>query len=229
MSSGPGSLPKGSRKKKVLLVEDHPIVRQGLAEVINRTRELAVCGEASTVKEALRVIPELKPELAIVDLSLGEESGLAFIKDLQVRHPELPVLVLSMHEESFYAERVLRAGAKGYIMKREPVGELRSAALRVLAGEIYLSPRMSQRLLHTLAKGGKAATRSPEHRLSDRELDVFKLIGRGRGASEVAKQLHLSVKTIETYQVRLKEKLGLGSAEELFQYALNWVRSQEPE
>jgi DNA-binding NarL/FixJ family response regulator len=224
-----GSLPKGSKKKKVLLVEDHPVVRQGLAEVINGTRDLAVCGEASTVKEALRVIPELKPELAIVDLTLGEDSGLEFIKDLQVRHPELPVLVLSMHEESFYAERVLRAGAKGYIMKREPVSELRAAATRVLAGEIYLSPRMSQRLLHTLAKGGKAAASSPEERLSDRELDVFRLIGRGRGASDVAKQLHLSVKTIETYQVRLKEKLGLATAEELFQYALSWVRSQEAE
>jgi len=208
-------------------VEDHPIVREGLAEVINKTRDLAVCGEASTVKEALRLIPEVKPELAIVDLSLGEESGLDFIKDLRLRFPELPVLVLSMHDEAFYAERALRSGAKGYLMKREPVSVLRAAAMQVLAGEIYLSPRMSQRLLTTLAKGGKAAARVPEDRLSDRELDVFKLIGRGRGASEIAKHLNLSVKTIETYQARMKEKLGLETADELFRYALSWVSSTE--
>ncbi|HLY74370.1 MAG TPA: response regulator transcription factor [Planctomycetota bacterium] len=227
MTQVPGNAPKGSRKKKVLLVEDHPIVRQGLAEVINRSRDLSVCGEATTPKEALRLIPAVRPDLAIVDLSLGEENGLDLIKDLRVRHPELPVLVLSMHDESFYAERALRSGARGYIMKREPVSVLRAAATQVLAGDIYLSPHMSQRLLHTLASGGKAVERSPEDRLSDRELDVFKLIGSGRGASDIAKQLHLSVKTIETYQVRLKEKLGLGTANELFLYALKWVTSQE--
>jgi DNA-binding NarL/FixJ family response regulator len=222
-----GHAPKGSKKKKVLLVEDHPIVRQGLAEVINATRELSVCGEASTAKEAHRLIPEAQPDLVIVDLSLGEESGLDLIKDLRLRHPELPVLVLSMHDESFYAERVLRSGARGYIMKREPVSVLRAAALQVLAGDIYLSRRMSQRLLNALAKGGIASAASPEERLSDRELDVFRLIGRGRGATEIAKQLNLSVKTIETYQARLKEKLGLESAEDLFRYALSWVTSQE--
>lgn len=178
-------------------------------------------------KEAFRLIPEVKPELGIVDLSLGEESGLDFIKDLKLRHPDLPVLALSIHEESFYAERVLRAGAKGYLMKKEPVSTLRAAALQVLAGEIYLSPRMSQRLLATLAKGGKADAGSLEDRLSDRELDVFKLIGQGRGATDIAKQLHLSIKTIETYQVRLKKKLGLGTAQELFQHALHWVTRKD--
>jgi DNA-binding NarL/FixJ family response regulator len=209
-------------QKKILLVDDHALVREGLAEVINKTPGLWVCAEAATPGEALRKIPETHPDLALVDLSLAESSGLDLVKDLRIRHPALPVLVLSMHDESFYAERALRAGAKGYVMKRQPVDDLRAALLQVLSGGVYLSPRISQRLLSAFSKSGTGEAVSPQDRLSDRELEVLTLIGRGRRITDIAAQLHLSVKTIETYQARLKEKLGLRDASELFQHALHW-------
>ena len=207
-------------KTRILLVDDHPIVRIGLTELINQKRDMVVCGEAESTEAALQAIPALHPDLVIADLSLQGTGGLGLIKDLKIRHPKLPVLVLSMHEESLYAERVLRAGARGYIMKREARTQLEIAIRRTVGGKIYLSKRMSEQLLE-LVTGSVQAKKGPLlDRLSDRELEVFEMIGRGKGTSEIAKLLHLSVKTIEGYRANIKSKLGLKSALELVRHAL---------
>lgn len=216
-----------TKKRTIYLVDDHPIVRKGLAELINQRQDLAVCGAASTPEDALQQIPRLRPDLVVVDLALQESSGLDLLRILSTRQPEVPVMILSMHDEGLYAKRALRAGAKGYIMKREAIDELIAAIHQVLAGRIYLSPKMSDRMLRNLAQDDKAACDSPVDILSDRELEVFELIGAGHGAKEIARRLHLSVSTIETYQGRLKEKLHLKDAAELFQHALDWVHGKQ--
>jgi DNA-binding NarL/FixJ family response regulator len=210
----------GLRKTRIFLVDDHPIVRIGLTELINQKRDLVVCGDAESAEAALQAIPVLHPDLVIVDLSLKGAGGLGLIKDLKIRHPKLPVLVLSMHEESIYAERSLRAGARGYIMKGEAKTQLETAIRRAVSGKIYLGKRMSDQILELLT-GPAQAKRGPllEH-LSDRELEVFEMIGRGKGTSEIARLLHLSVKTIEGYRANIKGKLGLKSALELVRYAI---------
>jgi len=209
-----------SRKTRIFLVDDHPIVRIGLTELINQKRDLVVCGEAESAEAALQAIPSLHPDLVILDLSLKGTGGLGLIKDLKIRHPKLPLLVLSMHEESLYAERALRAGARGYVMKREAGTQLESAIRKTVGGKIHLSKRMSDQLLE-LVTGPAPAKRGPLlDRLSDRELEVFEMIGRGKGTSEIAKLLHLSVKTIEGYRANIKVKLGLKNALELVRYAL---------
>jgi DNA-binding NarL/FixJ family response regulator len=227
MPNSPRKIQEVSKRRKVFLVDDHPVLRNGLTELINRSDDLLVCGEASTAEDGLRKISELKPDLAIVDLSLDGASGLELVKNLKIRLPETPVLVLSIHDESFYAERCLRAGARGYIMKQEAIEEVKSAIRQILGGKIYLSPRMSERLLEAVARGEAARSGSPLDRLSDRELEVFEMIGRGRATAEIAKKLHLSVKTIETYQAKLKEKLNLKDAAELMRHALRWVEDRE--
>ena len=209
--------------RKIYLVDDHAVLRNGLAELINRTEGLRVCGESAGSEEALQEILKVKPDLAIVDLTLEGSSGLDLIKSLRLRQPSLPVLVLSMHDELLYAERCLRAGAKGYVMKHEAIDVIRNAIRQILDGKIYVSGRMSDRLLQAIARGGSAGSGSPVDQLSDRELEVFDLIGRGHGPSEIARRMHLSVKTIETYQSKLKEKLSLRDAAELLQHALRWV------
>jgi DNA-binding NarL/FixJ family response regulator len=216
-----------TRKRTIYLVDDHPVIRKGLAELINQRQDLAVCGAASTPEEALQQVPRLKPDLVVVDLALQDSSGLDLLRILNTRHPDLPVMILSMHDEGLYAKRALRAGAKGYIMKREAIDELIAAIHQVLAGRIYLSPKMSDRMLRHLAQDEKAACDSPVDVLSDRELEVFELLGAGHGAKEIARRLHLSVSTIETYQGRLKEKLQLRDATELFQHALEWVHGKQ--
>jgi DNA-binding NarL/FixJ family response regulator len=212
--------PGESRKTRIFLVDDHPVVRIGLKELINQKPDLLVCGEAESAEAALQAILSLHPDLAIVDLSLQGAGGLGLIKDLKIRHPKLPVLVLSMHEESLYAERALRAGARGYVMKREARTQLESAIRRTVGGKIYLSKRMSDRLLELVTGPVQAKKGQPLEQLSDRELEVFEMIGRGKGTSEIAKLLHLSVKTIEGYRANIKTKLGLKSALELVRYAL---------
>lgn len=211
-------------KKRIYIVDDHVLVRQGLTLMINGTPDLVMCGESGSAEEALQDIPKSSPDIAIVDLSLEGASGLELIKNLHARHPELQVLVLSMHEESFYAERALRAGAIGYIMKQQAIGELEKAIRRILEGGIYVSASMSDRLLKTIARSEGGAPASPMDLLSDRELEVFELIGRGLGSSDIARRLHLSVKTIESYRARLKEKLDLKNASQLLRQALAWVR-----
>lgn len=214
---------RAREKRKIFLVDDHPVVRKGLADLINQEHDLTVLGEAESVEEALRLLRSLTPDLVIADVSLAGTDGIGLVKDLTIRHPEIPVLVLSMHDETLYAERALRAGAKGYIMKQEATSDLQTAIRRVLKGEVYLSERMSQRLLSQVGRGQVTRDAGSLERLSDRELEVFNLIGRGLGTSEIARQLHLSVKTIETYRAHLKAKLNVKTATELVQRAVHWV------
>jgi len=211
------------RRHRVFLVDDHVVVRNGLAELINQAPDLVVIGEASSAEEALGTIGAAEPDLAIIDLTLGDMSGLELLKRLKSRHPLLPLLVLSMHDEAFYAERCLRAGARGYVMKNEAIGQVELAVRQILQGKVYLSQKMSEQFLLAVARGDAARIGSPVDLLSDRELEVFECIGRGLGPSEVARKLHLSVKTIESYQAKLKEKLHLKDSSQLFQHALHWV------
>lgn len=213
-------------KAKILIVDDHPLVREGLADLVNKEKDLVVCGQAEDAYQAMEAIRELMPDMAIVDISLKETSGLELIKDIKVRHPSLPVLTLSMHEESVYAERALRAGAKGYIMKREATKKVVTAIRKVLRGQLYLSEKMMTRLVRKFVDGKPEAGTSPIDCLTDRELEVFSLLGRGNGTRQISEQLHLSVKTIETYRSRIKEKLNLTSASELLQHAFQWVNSE---
>jgi DNA-binding NarL/FixJ family response regulator len=212
-------------KTRILIVDDHPIVRQGLAELVNHESDLVVCGQAEDSHEAIKAIKDLSPTLAIIDISLKETSGLELIKDIRSQYPDLPVLALSMHDETLYAERALRAGAMGYIMKQEATENVIVAVRRILGGEIYVSDRMSARMVRKLVTGQIEPTTSQVERLSDRELEVFHLIGKGHGTRQISERLHLSVKTIETYRAHIKEKLNLADAAELLQYAIQWVSS----
>ena len=214
-------------KAKVLIVDDHPIIRSGLTQLIDREPDLAVCGEAQEMHTALRAIDSLKPDILIVDISLNGPDGLDLLKNIRARDPHLPVLILSMHDESIYAERALRAGANGYIMKQEATDRVLIAVRRILKHEIYVSDRVANKMLSQLVGAGSgAANRSPMDGLSDRELEVLRLIGEGHSTREIAEDLHLSVKTVETYQGHLKEKLRLRNSRELMQFAVQWaVRS----
>lgn len=214
-------------KIKIFLVDDHPLVREWLSQLISREGDLAVCGEAEDAPEALLKIEEVQPNIVIVDISLKNTHGLELVKDLQARMPALPVLVLSMHDESLYAERALRAGASGYIMKAEATEAVLGAIRHVLEGGIHLSQKMSSKLMHQLASGRPGATGSLMERLSDRELEVFSLIGQGRGTRQIAEQLHLSVKTIESHRAHIKEKLNLKNATELVHRAIQ-MREDTP-
>ena len=209
-------------KARVVVVDDHPIVRRGLVQMINNEGDLEVCGEAETIVEALKVVAATKPDVAIVDLYLKGTSGLELLKDVKVRYPKMPVLVLSMYDESIYAERALRAGARGYMMKEEATERVLVAIRRILAGQIYLSETMAARLLHLFVDGRRDHGSSPTDRLSDRELEVFQLIGNGLGNSQIAAKLHLSAKTIETYRAHIKDKLNLQDSTELLRAAIQW-------
>ena len=211
---------------KVLVVDDHPIVRQGLADLINQEKNLMVCGQAEDAHQAMVAIKQLMPDMVIVDISLKESSGMELIKDIKTQYPNLPVLILSMHDESLYAERALRAGAKGYIMKQQATEELIAAIRKVLSGQIYVSDKMATRMVRKLVSGDSEVCASAIGCLSDRELEVFRLIGQGRGTRQIAEMLHLSIKTIETYRAHIKQKLALKNAAELLQYAIRWVNSQ---
>ncbi len=214
-------------RTKIIIVDDHPIIRKGLSDLINQEDDLVVCGQAEDAYEAMEVIKTLKPDIAVVDISLKETSGIELMKDVRTQYPNLPVLALSMHDESLYAERALRAGAKGYIMKAEATENVITAIRTVLSGELYVSDRMSAKMVRKLVGSGPAIGTTPIDRLSDRELEVFLLIGQGRGTRQIAEKLHLSIKTIETYRAHMKEKLNLENAAELLQYAIRWVNSQE--
>jgi DNA-binding NarL/FixJ family response regulator len=212
------------RKARILIVDDHPIVRQGLVQMLGHEPDMEACGGAESAAEALKAIAAAPPDAAIVDLSLKDSSGLELLKDIRVRYPRLPVLVLSVYDESMYAERALRAGAKGYMMKEEAAEKVVTAIRRILAGQIYLSEAMASRLLHVLVDGRPDAGLSPAERLSDRELEVFQLIGQGFGNTEIARRLHLSPRTVETYRGHIKEKLNLSGATELLQHAIQWAQ-----
>ena len=215
-------------QRRVFIVDDHPIVRQGLALLINREADLAVCGDAEDASSALQRIEELKPDLVVVDISLNGPDGLDLLKNVRVRYPNLPVLILSMLDESLYAERALRDGASGYIMKQEATERVLVAIRRILSGEIYVSDRMASRMLHQFAGGSQAGPRSPVTDLTDRELEVFRLIGEGNGTRQIAEHLHLSVKTVESYQAHIKDKLSLKNGRELVQRAIEWSVGDKP-
>jgi len=215
---------KRTAKARIYVVDDHPVVRSGLAELINQETDMLVCGEAESAEEALRDIPQKGPHLAIVDLTLKEASGLELIKALKARHPELPTLVLSMHDESVFAERAMRAGARGFLMKNSMMDQIQVAIRLVLKGQLYLSPEMTQRMVAVVAGGKKRGEHSPLERLSDRELEVFELIGRGLGTSEIARRLHLSVKTIDTHRASIRDKMGLKDAKQIVHHAVQWIQ-----
>jgi DNA-binding NarL/FixJ family response regulator len=207
-------------KRKVFVVDDHAVVREGLTLLINREADLTVCGAADEMHSALRTIDALKPDILIVDISLNGPDGLDLLKTIRSKDPGLPVLILSMHDESIYAERALRAGANGYIMKQEATERVLVALRRILNHEIYVSDRVANKMLQQYVGVSGSHRRSPLEDLSDRELEVLRLIGEGYSTREIAENLHISVKTVETYQGHLKEKLGLKNSRELFQFAI---------
>ena len=214
-------------KARIIIVDDHPIVRQGLENLINHEKDLMVCQQAENAPQAMKAIGKLNPDMIIVDISLKEKNGLELIKDIKIQYPNLPILALSMHDESLYAERVIRAGARGYIMKQQATENIVEAIRNVLNGQIYVSDKMTEKMMYKLMGRRKdKAEASTTEILSDRELEVFLLIGKGYGTSQIADQLHLSVKTIESYRAHIKEKLSLSNATELLQYAIQWANSK---
>jgi DNA-binding NarL/FixJ family response regulator len=212
-----------AKKYRVLLVDDHPIVRQGLALLIDREADLSVCGEADGAHSAFHALETLRPDIVLLDISLNGPDGLEVLKEIRMKSGSLPVLILSMHDESIYAERAMRAGANGYIMKQEATEKVLIAIRRILQGDVYLSDRLTTTILQQYVRGGAHTKSSPLLNLTDRELEVFRLIGEGHGTRQIADELHLSVKTIESYQAHIKEKLALRNARELVQHAIEWT------
>jgi DNA-binding NarL/FixJ family response regulator len=215
-----------SGKRRLFLVEDHPITREGFAQLINYQADLEVCGQAGSAAKALADIESVQPDLVIVDLSLADSNGLELIKQLKTRWPSLALLVLSTHDESLYAERALRAGARGYVMKQAPTSEVMGAIRAVLSGELYLSEGMRSRLVHKHLAGQDPLRGTEMDGLTDRELEIFELIGHGQTTRRIAAKLHLSVSTVETHRAHIKEKLRLTNAMELVRRAVEWVNTQ---
>jgi len=220
---------KGCKKKaakvRILIVDDHPIVREGVKRLLERQADMEVCGEAESAPEALRVIESAKPDVAIVDIVLKESSGLDLIKDIRHYHPEVKVLALSMRDPNVYAERAIRAGARAYLRKERGARTVVEAVRRVLAGEVYLDAAISQRILARLAGISTEAGEKSVSSLTDRELEILRLIGQGLSTREIAGKLHRSVKTVETHRENMKEKLKLDTARDLLQYAIEWSKS----
>lgn len=212
--------------RRVLIVDDHPMLRTGLAQLINHENDLQVTAEADTAGQAIQAIGKHKFDLALVDISLPDKSGLELIKDIRSLRPELPILVVSMHDEMIYAERALRAGARGYIMKQEGGAKFLQAIRQVLAGRVYVSENISARVLESLSGHVTDRASSPVRQLTDREFEVFQLIGQGIGTREIAERLRLSVKTVEVHRANIKEKLQVANATELVRYAVRWLDAQ---
>jgi len=216
-----------SRRNKIFLIDDHPIVRQGLALLINREMDLEVCGDAEGAPSALSALEMAGPDLIILDISLNGPDGLDLLKTIRLNDPHVPVLVLSMHDEATYAERSLRAGANGYIMKQEATDRVLIAIRRILGGEVYLSERLTNKMLQQIVRGTDPVKQSPMSQLSDRELEIYRLIGSGHATRQIAEELHISVKTVESYQAHIKVKLALRSARELVQHAIEWTVTEK--
>ena len=211
---------------RILLVDDHPLLRQGIAQILDAEPDLEVAGQASDAEEALSVFDRIAPDLVVTDISLPGMNGLELLKNLLTLHPNLPVLVVSRHDEELYAERAVRAGARGYVSKLAAGDELVIAIRRVLRGGIHLSEDLKDRMLFGAASGVKDATQTPLEVLSDRELEVFEMTGRGIPTREISERLHLSVKTVESYRSRIKTKLGLANGTELIKHAVAWVEGE---
>jgi DNA-binding NarL/FixJ family response regulator len=214
------------QKNRIFIVDDHPIVRRGLAQLINQEDDLVICGEADNAEAALEALKKVKPDLAIVDISLRGIDGFELTKLIRARFDNIPVLIVSMHDESLFAERALRVGARGYIMKQEAIEKMMEAIRKVLRGELYVSERVSANIVKRFVDGKAEGVSSPEELLSDREMEVFQLIGQGFGTRQIADQLHVSVKTVETYRANIKEKLNLKNATELMKHAVHWIESR---
>jgi DNA-binding NarL/FixJ family response regulator len=219
--------PSVQRAKQVLIVDDHPIVRQGLAQLVDQTTDLHVCGQIERANEVMAAIKQFQPDVMLIDLNLGGTTGLDLIEEIKVHYAKLPILVLSMHDESVYAERALKSGACGYAMKDTPTEQLLGAIRRVLSGEIYVSEKMAGRLLQKMAFGAGSTALSPAATLSNRELQIFELIGQGLGTRQIAEKLHLSSKTIDTHRENIKRKLNLDNSVELHQHAFAWTHLGE--
>ena len=215
------------QKKRVVIVDDHPLFRDRLSQLINHELDMEVCGESETAEQAIQLIRRVTPDLAIVDITLKGSSGLELIKGIRALSIGIPILVLSMHEESLYAERALRAGATGYITKNQGAEEVLAAIRRVLTGEIYLSNKMTSVVLRNLTIAGTKIMPRPVDRLADRELEVLELIGRGNTTRQIADKLQLGAATVDTYRARIKEKMNFRNAAELQHFAIRWVREQE--
>jgi DNA-binding NarL/FixJ family response regulator len=219
--------PAKDNRTRVLLVDDHAVVRYGIAQLINRESDLVVCGEEEEAPKALSTIATLKPDLVIADISLKDSSGLELMRNIKAQYPKLPVLVVSAHDENIYDEIAFRAGALGYLMKDQALEKILIAIRRVLTGAIFVSDALAARMLHQQVRGKTDITESPVKSLSDRELEVFQLIGRWKKTRDIAEELHLSIKTIEYYREQIKRKLNLNSASELTHYATSWVQREQ--
>jgi len=215
------------QRKKVMIVDDHPLIRQGVARLVQQEQDLAICGEAEDTAEAIEAIAATRPDIVVLDITLKTSNGVELLAMLHKRFPDLPVLILSMHDEAIYAERTLRAGARGYVMKQDSPEKLIEAIRRVLAGEVYLSEAMTARVLKKIADGMPPQEPSPQDMLSARELEVFRLIGQGTATRDIADRLQVSVKTVDAHRANIKKKLDLKSGAELVQHAIKWVLSQE--
>jgi DNA-binding NarL/FixJ family response regulator len=213
-------------QKRILLIEDHRMMREGLRQLISQEPDLQVCCEAADAQQALACIAKGKPDLALLDISLPDKNGLELLKDIRALDPDLPVLAVSMHDENLYAARVLRAGGRGYIMKHEGGEKLMQAIRQVLAGQVYVSGQMSSKILEDLTGHRPNAARSPVEKLTDREFEIFQLIGQGNGTRQIAEKLHVSVKTVEVHRLNIKQKLDLKTATQLIRAAVRWVESQ---
>lgn len=222
----PGPAAPPPARKSVLLVDDHPFMRAGLRQLIDRQPDLFVGGEAGNPSEAFQQLARAVPDLILTDLTMPGRGGLEFLRDIRATHGKVPILVVSMHDEGVYAERALRAGARGYIMKEAGGENLLAALRRVLAGEIYVSPRMSARILDAISTGRPRGSRSPIEQLTDREFEVFQLIGQGKSTRDIATALHLSPKTVDVHRGHIKEKLGLRDVTALIRHAVRWVETQ---
>jgi DNA-binding NarL/FixJ family response regulator len=225
-TAAPAEGRRSSKAKRILIIDDHPLFRKGLEQLINNSdKDIVVCGEASDAATGMDVIRQLQPDLAIVDLSLPGANGIELIKNIRAEFARLPVLILSMHDESLYALRSLRAGAQGYVMKQEALENVITAIREVLAGRPYLSRDMSAKLITNVAAGGSSTT-SPTDKLSDRELEILELIGKGHEVQDIAKALHISTKTVETHRAHIKEKLNLKNARQVARFAVEWLAEQ---
>ncbi len=224
--AAPAAAPAAARRQRILIVDDHPFMRAGLAQLIDRQTDLLVCGEAGNPAEALLRLAAGGVDLILTDMTMPGRSGLDFLKDLLAQHPALPVLVVSMHDEVVYAERALRAGARGYIMKEAGGENLLAAIRQVLGGQVYVSPRMSAQLLDSFSGRKSRQADSPFGKLTDREFEVFQLVGHGRSTREIAQQLGLSTKTVDVHRANLKAKLELRDTTALVRHAVRWVETQ---
>ncbi|MFN7139453.1 MAG: response regulator [Limisphaerales bacterium] len=211
---------------KILLIDDHPLLRNGIAQLISQQKDLVVCGEVDDSLKALDSIEQTNPDIVILDITLKKMSGIEVLKHIKVRFPRVKVLILSMHDETLYAPRALRAGASGYIMKQEAAENVIAALRKILGGEVYISERMATQMLSRMVGGRATPISSPVDLLSDRELEVFTLLGKGDGTRDIAEKLNLSVKTIESHRAHIKEKLNLKNATELVRHAVQWVASE---